>query len=47
MRIFFRYDLENFVEICKIKSIDSNIPLIQAYDTKFKNMTLHFLEIHK
>nr|WCC57626.1 odorant receptor 39.1 [Papilio polytes] len=42
-----RYDLENFVEICKIKSIDSNIPLIQAYDTKFRNMTLHFLEIHK
>ncbi|XP_013173725.1 PREDICTED: odorant receptor 94b-like [Papilio xuthus] len=42
-----RYDLENFVESCKIKSTNSKIPLSQAYDMKFKNMALHFLEIHK
>nr|WCC57376.1 odorant receptor 39.4 [Papilio dardanus] len=42
-----RYDLENFVESCKIQSTNSEIPLIQAYDVKFKNITLHFLEIHK
>nr|WCC57374.1 odorant receptor 39.1 [Papilio dardanus] len=42
-----RYDLENFVESCKIKSTNSKIPLMQAYDVKFKNMALHFIEIHK
>nr|WCC57377.1 odorant receptor 39.5 [Papilio dardanus] len=42
-----RYDLENFVESCKIKSKITKIPLIQVYDMKFKNMALHFLEIHK
>nr|WCC57627.1 odorant receptor 39.2 [Papilio polytes] len=42
-----RYDLESFVDSCKIKSTDSKLPLMQIYDMKFRNMALHFLEIHK
>nr|WCC57560.1 odorant receptor 39.1 [Papilio memnon] len=42
-----RCDLENFVDNCKMKSTDSKIPLTQVYDMKFRNMALHFVEIHK
>nr|WCC57496.1 odorant receptor 39 [Papilio machaon] len=41
------YELENFVNNCKIKSTNLKIPLLQTYDIQFKNMGLHFLEIHK
>nr|WCC57375.1 odorant receptor 39.2 [Papilio dardanus] len=42
-----RYDLENFVESCKTQSKNTKIPLMQAYDVKFKNMALHYVEIRK
>ncbi|XP_013139448.1 PREDICTED: uncharacterized protein LOC106104056 [Papilio polytes] len=39
-----RYDLENFVDGCKMKSTESKIPLMQVYDVKFRNMALHLID---